>query len=396
MLCLFIALSLGLTHCSSDDNGGGGGGGDTTPPPDPAQCELGAEEQGLSFASGVGTEDTPFEVSSAGELENIGQLLYCNFRLTQNITLSGNWTPIGTESPCDGGNDDACFQGTLDGNDFMISGLTVNITGDHGGLFGYTGEHAEIRSVGLSGVNIIAGGSTGGLVGRNGGSIGDSYVSGAVTSGGENIGGLAGNNNGNISNSYAAATVTSSTTGVSSDVGGLVGVNDGAGNISNSYVAATATVTSSTRNVGGLVGFNNGTIRNSYAAGAVSGNRKIGGLVGDNNNGTINNSYAVGAVTAMVVTAGGGAVGFDIRSIATATVSKVYWDEDTTGFATSACDSHSTCTDTAALSTTEMKDGSSAALGDGFQINAGSYPKVKKCTVCTGTLEFSDELVPGQ
>ena len=103
-----------------------------TPPPDPITCGSEAEDGGLSFAGGDGTEDTPFEVSSAEQLENIGQLLYCNFRLTQNIDLSGvaNWTPLGAESPCDGGNDDACFQGTAGRQwNYMISDLTVNITG---------------------------------------------------------------------------------------------------------------------------------------------------------------------------------------------------------------------------------------------------------------------------
>ena len=37
LLCLFLALTLGLAHCKSDDNGGGGGGGDPEPEPiDPA------------------------------------------------------------------------------------------------------------------------------------------------------------------------------------------------------------------------------------------------------------------------------------------------------------------------------------------------------------------------
>ena len=47
----------------------------------------------------------------------------------------------------------------------MISGLTVNITEDYGGLFGYTGEHAEIRSVGLSGLSVMARGDSGGTGG---------------------------------------------------------------------------------------------------------------------------------------------------------------------------------------------------------------------------------------
>ena len=281
----------------------------STPPPDPTQCELDAEEQGLSFAGGGGTEEAPFEVSSAGELENIGQLLYCNYVLTQNITLSGNWTPLGAESPCDGGNDDACFQGKLDGNGKMISDLTVNITGDYGGLFGYTGEHAETRSVGLSGVNIMAGDNTGGLVGYNNGSISNSYSTGTVSSTtGHSIGGLVGSNDGSISSSYSTVTADSAINGVGglvganngtisnsyatgassgqNNVGGLAGQNDSGGNISNSYAIGTAAATSVLpAETGGLVGYNNGTISNSYAAGMVSSAAfsptELGGLVGE-------------------------------------------------------------------------------------------------------------------
>ena len=262
-----------------------------TPPPDLSQCEAEAEEGGLSFAGGDGTEDTPFEVSSPEQLANIGQILYCNFRLTQNITLSGNWTPLGAESPCDGGNDDACFQGALDGNDFMISDLTVNITGNYGGLFGYTGEHSEIRSVGLSGLSVRAGAQAGGLVGENNGSISNSYATGAVSGSNNRIGGLVGRNDGTINNSYTTDMVS----GVNS-VGGLVGRNDGT--INNSY---TTDMVSGVSFVGGLVGRNDGTISNSYAAGTVSGTSGIGigagGLVGSHEAGNISNSYAAGTIS---------------------------------------------------------------------------------------------------
>ena len=276
-----------------------------TPPPDPSQCEAEAQEQSLSFAGGDGTEDTPFEVSSAEQLENIGQLLYCNFRLTQNIDLSGsgNWTPLGAESPCDGGNGDACFQGKLDGRNYMISGLTVNITEDYGGLFGYTGEHAEIRNVGLRGLSVTAGAETGGLVGYNGGSISNSYTTGAVSSGAAVIAGLVGNNNGTISSSYSTATVTGD-----GSVGGLVGDNALIGIISNSYAAGMVTG-DVILVVGGLVGNNDGSISNSYATGTVSSNNsRVGGLVGWHF-GSISNSYAAGLASSSIGKRVGGLIG---------------------------------------------------------------------------------------
>ena len=103
-----------------------------------------------------------------------------------------------------------------------------------------------------------------------------------------NVGVLVGDNEGTIMNSYATGFVSGNR-----DVGGLVGDNR-SGTITNSY--ATGFV-SGNRDVGGLVGDNrSGTITNSYATSSVSGNRDVGGLVGWNR-GTIMSSYAVGLVS---------------------------------------------------------------------------------------------------
>ena len=79
-------------------------------------------------------------------------------------------------------------------------------------------------------------------------------------------------------------------------IGALVGANNG-GTITNSH--ATVHVTASQNDVGGLVGVNNGgTITNSYAMGNVTGSGvTVGGLVGWNEGGTIRASYATGTVT---------------------------------------------------------------------------------------------------
>ena len=302
------------------------------------------------------SEDTPFLICTYAQLGMMRDDLSAHYALGSNIDASAScggdcgspsgsgWTPVGE----DGDN----FSGTLSGNGYVISNLFVNISANHVGLFGYIGATADVRDVGLSDVNVRGNDRCSGLVGVNSGSISNSYVTGE-------------------------------TTGVSI-VGGLAGQNNSTGTISNSYVAGTTT--SNTSTVGGLVGYNLGTISNSYVTGAVTANTgDIGGLVGINDSGgSISNSYATGAVTTNSGNIGG-LVGFDNSG----TFSSSYWDEDTTGQSASAGGG-------TGLTTAEMQDGSSAALGDGFQFNAESYPKVKKCTVCTGTLEFSDELVPGQ
>ena len=375
LFALLFTLTLGLAHCSSSGGGGGGNGDNPTdtenPPtdlpkePDP-RCANAPQSSGFNDGDGM-TENTPFLICTYAQLGMMSANLGAHYALGDDIDAgSSDWTPVGDA--------DSEFSGTLDGRDYVISDLTVNTSGDYGGLFGYAGTAAKIRNVGLRDVDITAVNYASGLVGYNIGNISNSYVTGSVT--------------GNSSGSSDSA------------AGGFVGFNAAVGEISNSYARVTV-MNNSTKDgrAGGLVGYNlRGKISNSYAMATVTataagmGYTAIAGRLVGINFGSISNSYATGMAMATGGTFGyaGGLVG---NNEADGTISNSYWDTDT-GL-TDACGT-GTCPSDGGLTTDEMQDGSSAALGDGFQINAGSYPKVKKCTVCTGTLDFSDELVPGQ
>ena len=284
------------------------------------------------------------------------------------------------------------FKGTLDSDGYVISDLMVNTTGNYGAFFGRAGEHAKIRNVGLENANVTLSNSStfygAILVGRHSGVISNCYSTGSVsvtTSGSSGVpygGGLVGwNENGAISSSYSTASVSSASV-IISTAGGLVGRNEN-GTISSSYATgpvATSTtppaMESSINSNGGLVGWNSRIVNNSYATGSLSAMSsassgfdlyRIGGLTGTGN-------------------------------ATNASLSNSYWDTSSTGEA-DACGNDAACTGTTGLTTAQMQAVSGtfpSGLGDGFQFTAGSYPKVKKCTVCTGTLVFSDELVPGQ
>ncbi len=92
-------------------------------------------------------------------------------------------------------------------------------------------------------------------------------------------------------------------------VGGLVGWNEN-GIISN--CCATGTVTGDSR-IGGLVGYNSGTVSNCYATGEVSGDEHVGGLVGCQDFGKILSCYATGSVTGGDSV--GGLVGFSVGAV---------------------------------------------------------------------------------
>jgi hypothetical protein len=179
------------------------------------------------------------------------------------------------------------FTGTFDGQNHSITGLYINRPGEYAGLFSNLNSIAKIKNVNLIDVNIITGTMVGGLVGKNSGTITNSYATGSVT-GKHYVGGLVGMNMGTITNSNATGSVTSNYY----HAGGLVGWNEDMATITNSY--ATGSVTGSI-SAGGLVGTNVGTITNSYATGSVTSNAYVGGLVGANyygdDDGIVTNSY---------------------------------------------------------------------------------------------------------
>lgn len=114
--------------------------------------------------------------------------LDANYILMSDINLSDcdNWDPIGNDS-----ND---FSGTFDGNGLVISNLTINHPdADYQGLFGQTTAVAKIINVALEDLYVTGGNYTGGLVGRNKGTITNCYAVGSVN-GDDHTGGLVGQN----------------------------------------------------------------------------------------------------------------------------------------------------------------------------------------------------------
>jgi hypothetical protein len=252
---------------------------------------------------------TAEELIEFAELVNVGDDFLCKtVKLNANIMLNdttdwqnwgeaglighpnthpaNTWTPIGRSRW-------SSFNGTFDGNGFVVSGVYTR-GAEAGGFFGWLDSNGTIKNFGIVASYIGYQTYVGGLVNNNYGKINDSYFIGLVY--GEDVGGLVGDNMGAINNSYSSGTVLGMR-----NVGGLAGYNSAT--INNSYsnsVTKGATVLGgaiSGNRVGGLVGCNNGLINNSYSSGIVAGRSGNGGLAGHdaNNNdyckGTINKSY---------------------------------------------------------------------------------------------------------
>ncbi|MFV3077790.1 MBG domain-containing protein, partial [Niveispirillum fermenti] len=223
------------------------------------------------------------------------------------------------------------LSGSLDGNGYTISGLTINQTASGSlGLFSTIASTGSVSNLALTGASVSGGGNNLGLLaGVNQGTVSGVMASGTVTALGSSIsyvGGLIGSNSGTISASLVTATVNASNrlsfaglllghnsaTGqvLSSGavgsllggnsvlvVGGLVGLN--AGNVSGSTVLARILVGDNASSVGGLVGTNQGTISSSDTNGTVqagNGAIQVAGLVGTNS-GAVSTSYAIGSIS---------------------------------------------------------------------------------------------------
>jgi filamentous hemagglutinin family protein len=227
------------------------------------------------------------------------------------------------------------YAGSFDGLGHKISGLYISQRADDpfnangAGLFASTTATASVRNLGMIDAEVNAERTAGIVVGKNLGSISNVYSTGKVSGPGNkgiDLGGLVGENQGRIDSSWSSANVT----GVQS-LGGLVGYHNSLNaSITNSYALGNIKVSdpeiASLGWMGGLVGINqDGTISTSYAAGAVSGSHRVGGLVGAST-GLVSDSYAVGTVTGRSEV--GGLVGM---GSATSTFRRTYASGGVTG-----------------------------------------------------------------
>jgi hypothetical protein len=180
----------------------------------------------IDWLAGQGTEQEPYRIETADQLILMGRasiLWDKHFILGADIDLDPNlpgrkifnravigwhWYPT--------------FAGVFDGNNHIISHLTISGDSDLG-LFGELGPGAIISNLALEEVDINGtGNNVGGLAGANEGSITNCYITGSVR-GDDNVGGLVGYNYlGTITTSYSTSSVSGDR-----DIGGLVGDNAG-------------------------------------------------------------------------------------------------------------------------------------------------------------------------
>lgn len=162
---------------------------------------------------GTGTITDPFQITNRTELQSISKNLTANYKLMNDIDLSGaNWIPI-KDAP-------SPFTGLLDGNFKKILNMKiVGATGiAHNGLFMRFGAGGSVKNLGLVDVDIDSKGHyTGGLAGRDYlGTFEKVYVTGTIelTGAYNYLGGMVGQSSGsNFIDCYTNCTVIGGTGG---------------------------------------------------------------------------------------------------------------------------------------------------------------------------------------
>lgn len=263
-----------------------------------AKAIVSATEEALNkalsgFAGGAGTEENPYLISSEAGLRYLqaqvaagttyaGQYL----KLTSDIALTGEWTPIGSSGTL-------AFGGTFDGDGHSISGMTItDSTLGYVGLFGYTLNGVVIQNVHLTDVSInisdaaqnVYAGALVAFIKNNTSGTASSIIDGCTVSGSISIttankvtvvGGLTGftDQRAAITNCGTDVTVTADSGTGRATVGGLSAWASIRALFMNNYALGDVSVTTTCANygnVGGAFGQVNGIVYNVYTAGNVT------------------------------------------------------------------------------------------------------------------------------
>ena len=296
--------------------------------------------------SGSGTEDDPYLIATAGDLAAFRDLVNKTAKkststlcakLTKNIVLSGDWTPIATATNTY--SDYVAYGGTFDGAGHTISGLHIDNAKQYQALFGYV-KGGTIKKLTVEGsvktsttsspyaAGIVAYGSSvtmenctnkvdvtgvkkgyvAGVVASvsSGSTLTNCKNEGAIQGNGDYVGGIVASgsgvtienclNSGNIVNTGEPKSINYCTGGIAGSL------------TSNSTVQRcgnTGVINSTIKRAGGVVGSFGGTMEACFNTGTVTGIYALGGVVGGfgSKDSKITDCYNLGNVVCRAPTA---------------------------------------------------------------------------------------------
>ena len=276
-----------------------------------------------------------YTVTSADGLKAVADIansgsLDINITLDKDITLTGEWTPIGSDNWHQ-------YTGTFDGGGNTITGLTVTGSNEYAGLFGRIGSGGTVKNVKLENVQIESDNDmsdVGGVAGQSYGNIENCSVSGSVSSN-STAGGVVGSQwGGSITGCNSSATVK----GVIF-AGGIAGETNSGASLTACYATGDVTAERDPQNntyAGGVVGYNGGgTLTACYATGNVTGTGTgtgscyVGGVTGDNASGTLTACYHATGTVSGPDGATGGVAGRNFKGLPySGIITACYWGDN--------------------------------------------------------------------
>jgi hypothetical protein len=267
-------------------------------------CGGSSDDSASKFAGGSGTSADPWQIETAGQLDEVRNHLDGYFVLTDDIDLTSfeNWTPIGEFVPVPDGDGETpvmelTFTGVFDGGEHKISNVTAIYPEKSGvGLFAcIAGDTGSIKNLKVENVKVKGMMLVGGVVGYGRGSkvenvqlTGRNEIEGGSTFGGMPgsmgmVGGIVGGGFCDIIGCEAKADVT-----LSGDGAGEVGVLAGGMEdctITDCFAVGSVTVTGDgSLGIGGLAGCSDSQRVENCTSNVVmsigNNNMMIGGLLG--------------------------------------------------------------------------------------------------------------------
>lgn len=300
-LCLSIALLIGMVPMNAfaiDDLSG------ESDIPIVESNDIWDGSVASGFARGTGTESDPYIIETAEQLAylassvNSGNDYWDEYiKLENDIVLNdtSNWEQWGTVNGDESiiapantwepiGNLSSAFQGGFDGDGHKISGIYINTDNDYQGLFGYA--MSVVENLGIEKSYIKGKSYVGSVFGCNeyGAAI-KCYNSGFIINTDDYVGGIVGVATGcRLNDCYNNGTVSGN-----DRVGGVVGSG---GTVSFCYNTGSV---SGNQLVGGVSG-NASQVNDSYNIGNINGNKCVGGVAGEIGYGKAEYCYNTGKV----------------------------------------------------------------------------------------------------
>ena len=277
--------------------------------------------------------DGSYTVTTDDGLRNVAKLVNeegktdINITLDTDLTLTGEWTPIGTESQP--------YTGTFNGGGHTITGLTVTGSDQYVGLFGHIGSGGTVKDVTLEEVKIESNNdmsAVGGVAGRSYGTLENCSVSGIV-SGSVSGSGIAGGVVGYQSGGFLTGCSSSATVNAGGVAGGVAGLTDSGATLTACYATGDVTlesINSGGNFVGGVVGSNTScTLKACYAWGSVTGSGSgtiyVGGVTGTNDEGTLTACYHANETVSGPAGTTGGVTGRNYKFFNDPVITACYW-----------------------------------------------------------------------